>query len=337
MRLAQVVPRFEPQGEGVSAYASCLATALGPACLGDVRYVTGHDLRLESAAGTLDDVASPGGYDLILLHYVGYGFQTRGVAWKLAESWERLRRSSTPDGPRMGVVFHEVAAFGPPWRSSFWLRPLQRSVARRILRASDLAVTSVERYRDLLRSLDATRPVEVVGIPSTIGEPDEVPELSAREDRLVVFGSSGVRARAWGAYRVDLAAAARTLGVREIVDVGVDVGAPDRLEGVPVVRRGVVEAAAISGLLARARGGFLAYPPDFLGKSTIFAAYAAHGVVPVCAWRGRGARPSGADDPWVASDGIRDPSEVAHRALEHYAARNLSRHAEIWRRLMERR
>lgn len=335
MRLAQVVPRFEPQAEGVSAYACCLATALEPARSGDVRYVTGHDLRLESAARTLDEVASPGRCDLILLHYVGYGYQSRGVAWELARSWERLRRFSTPDGPRLGVVFHEVAAFGPPWRSSFWLRPLQRSVARRILGASDLAVTTVERYRDLLRSLDATRPVEVVGIPSTIGEPDEVPELSGREDRLVVFGSSGVRARAWGTYRADLAAAARALGTREIVDVGVDVGAPDRLEGIPVVRRGVSEAAAISELLGRARGGFLAYPPDFLGKSTVFAAYAAHGVVPVCAWRGRGARAPGSDDPWVTADGIRDPSEVAHRALAHYATRNLSRHAGIWHQLME--
>jgi hypothetical protein len=34
-------------------------------------------------------------------------------------------------------------------------------------------------------------------------------------------------------------------------------------------------------LLQRARFGFVAYPLDFIGKSGVFAAYAAHGVVPI--------------------------------------------------------
>ena len=37
----------------------------------------------------------------------------------------------------------------------------------------------------------------------------------------------------------------------------------------------------MSELLQRTRFGFVAYPLDFIGKSGVFAAYAAHGVVPI--------------------------------------------------------
>jgi hypothetical protein len=37
----------------------------------------------------------------------------------------------------------------------------------------------------------------------------------------------------------------------------------------------------VSELLQRTRFGFVAYPPDYIGKSGVFAAYAAHGVVPI--------------------------------------------------------
>src|SRR5262249_21374532 len=39
--------------------------------------------------------------------------------------------------------------------------------------------------------------------------------------------------------------------------------------------------AAVSELLERTRFGFIAYPLDFIGKSSVFAAYSAHGVVPI--------------------------------------------------------
>ena len=38
--------------------------------------------------------------------------------------------------------------------------------------------------------------------------------------------------------------------------------------------------------------GFVAYPAPFLPKSTVFAAYCAHRVLPVCAWPSRGAESS---------------------------------------------
>jgi hypothetical protein len=59
---------------------------------------------------------------------------------------------------------------------------------------------------------------------------------------------------------------------------------PSVIGACPVRVRGLLPAGEVSGLLADSRAGFLAYPPAFLAKSTVFAAYAAHGVAPVCAW-----------------------------------------------------
>src|SRR5205814_809339 len=51
--------------------------------------------------------------------------------------------------------------------------------------------------------------------------------------------------------------------------------------GTPIISKGVLPRNAVSELLQRARFGFVAYPLDFIGKSGVFAAYAAHGVVPI--------------------------------------------------------
>lgn len=334
MRLLQLVPRVAPEQEGVSGFAAALG--------GVLRAEAGHDSTIAAP-----NFASPSGLGIfgdtadepaaVLLHYVGYGYEARGVPRRLARAWESAQIEGRRRGVRFGVMFHEVVAFGPPWRSSFWLHPLQRRIARRILEAADTAVTSLERYRRLLGALEPTMDVEVIGIPSTIGEPTTVSDFERREPRLVVFGSSGVRRRTWGAHREDLAAASRALEVEEIVDVGVEAGAPESLDGRRVLRLGVVPSLEISDLLGRSRGGFLAYPPDFLGKSTVYAAYAAHGVVPVCAWRGRQARRTRPDEPWTTPDGKIDPRTVATLARTHYATRSLARHAAAWRRLLEPR
>jgi hypothetical protein len=277
--------------------------------------------------------------DAVLLHYVGYAYHPRGVPSRLVAAIEAARRRWV--GVRFGVMFHEVAAFGPPWRSSFWTRPAQLRLARRLLAASDGAATSLERYRDLLvgRRGAGGSEVGVLPIPSTVGEPVALPEWPSRPRRLVVFGSAGVRRRAWERERRALEAAVRAAGVEEVVDVGAAAGAPAACGGVPVRVLGVVEAARVSDELAAARFGFLAYPPDYLDKSTIYGAYLAHGLVPVCAWsgpRGRGPAPA---EAWLraTAGGIEPRAEhlaAANRAREAYSARSVSRHAALWRALL---
>ncbi len=86
----------------------------------------------------------------------------------------------------------------------------------------------------------------------------------------------------------------------------------------------------MSAILLGCYAGFLAYPPPFLAKSTVFAAYCAHGLVPVCAWPRPGREPSAAGERppfWAPGEQPppADPAELAARARAWYAGHDLER------------
>ena len=312
MTVYQIVPHLPPPFEGIGTYASALAGALAERGVG-TRFVTGERRTPEALLEGLQ------GSTTVLLHYANYGYQSRGCPLWLAEGLDRWH---TP-GRRLVTFFHEVWASGPPWRSSFWLLPVQKRLAARVARLSAALATSLERYQEMLGG-----GAEVMPVFSTVGEPAVVPPLAERARRIVVFGGAGVRRRAWGRFLPDLERAVRSLGAEEICDVGPPVEVPATAGGVPVRRLGVLPPEGVSALLLGSAAGFLAYPPDFLPKSTIFAAYCAHGVAPVCAWDGA---PSG--PLWWSGSG--DPQAVASAARDWYAGHSLARQAERFQSLLD--
>lgn len=346
MRIVQIVPRLAPPPEGVGGYAEALAGALRGRGV-ETRFVVGdptwEGLSEELAASPvaartagalieeLDGAA-------VLLHYVSYGYERRGCPLWLVEALARWRRGGRER--RLVTVFHEVYATGPPWRSSFWLSPLQRKLAATLARESAALATSLELYGRLLRPWARGKKVAVLPVFSTVGEPAEAPPLGERSRRMVVFGSAGVRGRAYSRALPALAAACAALEIEEILDAGAAASPPPPAEvgGAPVRQLGVVPAPELSGLLLGSMAGFLAYPPGFLAKSTIFAAYCSHGVLPVCSWH-RAApreepeegrhywRPEGARAP-------RDPQKIAAQARSWYAGHSLAYHAESYRELL---
>ena len=75
---------------------------------------------------------------------------------------------------------------------------------------------------------------------------------------------------------------AHALGIQEIIDIGPrTLPAPAEVAGIKVRTTGYLPQAEVSRILSTCRAGFLDYPSDVLGKSTVFAAYCAHGVAPV--------------------------------------------------------
>ena len=276
--VVQIVPRLPPPAEGLGGYALALAGALD-------RYhgVASRFLAAASSprnAGALCDLldATPG--LPVLLQYAGYGYQSRGCPGWLLNGLEAWKRGS-PDR-RLVTFFHEVHAMGPPWRSSFWTSPVQRHLAARLTRLSDATATSLDLYAGLLRRWGPRRDPVVLPVVSNVGEPAVAPPLSARAPRLVVFGGAGNRSKIYGRHLAELAAVCRTLGLTEVADVGPPVALPAAAGEAPIVRLGLLSEGEASSALLAARAGFLAYPAAFLGKSGVFAAYAAHGVAPVC-------------------------------------------------------
>lgn len=319
--VAQIVPELPPAIGGVAGYAAALAGALEERAGWTTRFLV---------PGPMDLARELAGDGTLLLHYANYGYERRGCPAALIDGLARWK-AGRPGG-RLVTVFHEVYASGPPWRSSFWLSPRQRRLAARLARLSDRLLTPLALYAGLLARLVPGARAAVAPVFSTVGEPPGAPEWNGRAATLIVFGGAGARARAYGELRPALAAACRELEIAEILDVGPDAGAPGRLDGVPVRTLGVLPAAEVGARMLAARAGFLAYPPPFLAKSTIFAAYCAHGLVPVCAWKSSG---DGPEPPpfWRPGDAA-DPAAVAAAAGAWYRGHSLARQAELYAGLL---
>jgi hypothetical protein len=330
----QIVPRLPPPPEGVGSFAVSLADALSDRHGIASRFAAvaadpgGLKKSLDKALDESLDADLP-----VLLHYAGYGYQKRGCPGWLADGLRAWRRRG---GRRLVTVFHEVYASGPPWRSSFWLSPLQRRLAAEIARQSDGLVVSLEIYRRLLRRLVPEKEAELLPVFSTVGEPAAVPPLAERRRRLVVFGGPGARARAYGPLAPHLAAACRSLGLEEICDVGA--GEAPVPAGLPVRRLGEMAGGDLSRLLLGSFAGLTTYAPPFLGKSTAFAAYCAHGLLPVCAPEAAGEGDPRLPPFWPAG-GVAVPAigalqETADRARAWYAGHAVGRHAARMRELL---
>jgi hypothetical protein len=299
--MIQVVPRRAAEPNGVADYALALAhtlrayggansvflsgtpTADAMPVEGDWKIVCVPKREAQILADTVQLLSAETNARAVVLHFSGYGYQKRGVpVWLVhgLQIWSR-HAGRVP----LLTIFHELyATDGRPWQSSFWLSPLQKHIARSILNLSSAAITPTDLYRKLLsewRDGDATE-ITLMPVFSNVGEPGCGPAPCARTAAAVVFGLAGVEDYVFGIYRSQIERIISALGIEKIFDVGPRLSAmPRTLAGAPVIPKGVLPQGAVSELLQRARFGFVAYPLDFIGKSTVFAAYAAHGVVPI--------------------------------------------------------
>ena len=246
--------------------------------------------KAQMLADTVQFLSAETNARAVVLHFSGYGYQKRGVPIWLVQG---LRIWSRGAGcVPLITIFHELYATGRPWQSAFWVSPLQKQIARTILNLSSAAITPTDLYRKRLsewRDGDAT---EITAMPvfSNVGEPGCGPAPCARTAAAVVFGLAGVENVIFGSYRPEIERIISALGIEKIFDMGPRLSAmPRTLGGVPVIAKGVLPQDAVCELLQRARFGFVAYPLDFIGKSSVFAAYAAHGVVPIVLSDKRGA------------------------------------------------
>ncbi|MBC7489307.1 MAG: hypothetical protein H7240_04280 [Glaciimonas sp.] len=215
--------------------------------------------------------------ELCVLHYSGYGYAKRGAPlWLLNKA-----QADRPNIKIFGVFFHELYAFGPPWKSAFWVSPLQRRIARRLAEMSDFWITNREGSARWLRRFAGEKPHAVLPVFSNVGE---TPVYSnERIPKIVVFGSASLRMATYRAAGEALFSWAHEQGL-ELHDIGPTIDDSvlvQALHGAGVVLHGRLEAAEVSKQLSNAMFGVLAYPLDYVAKSGVFAAYCAHGVCPI--------------------------------------------------------
>lgn len=269
--MSQVITFVVPVGSGgVRDYADIMANGLRE---------KGFDARVfawsQNDADALD--AHIAASDCIYLQYSGYGYAKRGAPlWMLLHLQSRRAKIK-----RFGVFFHELYAFGPPWGSAFWLSPVQRHVAAGLARLADFWMTNRELSARWLISHAPDVPHVTLPVFSNVGEfPTYNP---ARDNSIVVFGSAPLRMKTWTAAGMALFDWTRQHGL-ELHDIGTplkDPGLSARLEQHGVIRHGRLGTEQISRILGSAKFGLLAYPVEYVTKSSVFAAYCAHGVAPV--------------------------------------------------------
>lgn len=296
-----IVPRLPPVIDGVGDYAMSLARELresysinssflvgDPTWVGEGK-VEGFSVSklTERKVAALNDVLPQHQDATVLLHYGGYAYARRGCPDWLVEGLTSWRNEYAQR--RLITIFHELYASGPPWTSSFWLSRWQRNLTAQLARLSDRSLTSRAFYAELLRKMGG----HAEGLPvfASIGEPAESPKpLSARRRRLVVFGTRGRRALVYRRSAADLNRVCRALAIEEVWDIGRDMDLdPSRLIDAPVVLRGGMPGHEVQEILLDSIAGAIDYPADMLGKSTIFAAYCAHRMIPLVAGYGEDA------------------------------------------------
>lgn len=288
--LAAGISWKEPQGE----------TEFPVERLGSLQSGALLDAILRSDAGT------------VYLHVSLYGYQKRAVPWWLMRAV--LKLSTMKKRPRIVTMFHELFSSGSVRTSSFWLQPLQKIILRSLARCSDAIRTNREAYAAWLREAVRSTGQRVTRMPvfSTFGEPASLTPCSSRPPWMMMFGggihdgtdSSRTLARA--------AEIAQKNGIEVIhlFGTGKDAAPGDQTLGVKLQRHGRISSAEISDIMRQCRIGYNAYHPLYLGKSTIFNSFAAHGLTVITAGEGL---------PSTLPDGLRLGTELI--AAESYASK----------------
>lgn len=353
--IVAIVPRLPPAIDGVGDYAFHLARQLridrgidthfiiGDPTWSGVSQLDGFHVTKVAARSTttlLSQLAQAHPKSPILLHYVGYGYAKRGCPTWLVRGLEARKRQYQQ--AHVVTMFHEISASGPIWTSAFWLAAWQRQLAARLVKVSDRLLTSKQLYAEILQHIvvkqdalqhDRKLPIPALPVFSSIGEPETVLPLANRQPTLVVFGRRASRLRVYQHCQPALTQACRQLGISRIVDIGPALGIDiPTLGDMPITVLGEQPASEVSRILTTALAGFIDYPTDFLGKSTIFANYCAYGALPVVN-RFNGADADGLEAqthywlPDLPQDGMNviKAQAIASNAYAWYQTHNLGR------------
>lgn len=344
-----IVPRLPPLIDGVGDYAMALTKEMagtersnfeflvcdpnwkGPGVVEGFRV---HLLKTRSYKDLLSVLMSS---QKVFLNYVGYGYARRGSPLWLLKGLKKWKK--THPSNRLTTMFHELHAFGPIWTSQFWTSPLQKYIAKELMILSDHAITSKQGYAEKIEKLSHGLHRNVMSLPvfSNVGEPSIVPKFNERQNVIVIFGSPGPRKRVYENSLKELGQICQQLKIEKIIDIGKHIDeCPDKIEGIPVIKKGIQPGSEISRILSESKVGFINYPTEFLSKSGIFAAYCAHGVLPVGV-----TYPNQAIDQvrteihfWPSDIGKTITTEIAerisHEAFTWYQEHRLSVQAQIF-------
>lgn len=284
-RVVQIVPSLPPSVCGVGDHALRLGRLLSSCC--EVAYCTlqPESPELEAEFCVIPERTEAGlnvalqtlckeSPVVLILHYSGYGYARWGLCRWLLKGLE-LFLTSRPDC-RLLTMYHELWASGSLFCSSSWSFPIQKRLAKSVCRLSDRVRTNRQESCELLAgSGEKLERFTVFPVVSNFGESKELPAWKDRNRDMILFRpppygnpSSKTFWDAWQQAVVDL-------NISSTIVAGTPQPTPDH----PSIEKiGFITEADSFELLQRCRYSMIEYYPGYFAKSSILAAYAAHGV-----------------------------------------------------------
>jgi hypothetical protein len=291
--ILHVVPRLSPPACGVGDYADLLANELAAqtgmsSCFllpksssSKTHSEKGFQIYpLERSSLIPVSASEVKSYSGLILEYSGYGYAKRGAPIWLVKAARKFR-SENPN-IRWITMFHELYASGPITSSAFWMRPIQKWVVRELCILSDVARTSCELMHQLLVPLPGSHVTleTPLAVFSNLGEKPVYSPWRNREPNFVIFSSNLGGANPLDSFWDQLKRDLERLNVHHVTIIGKPVIAPTWSDSA-FNQPGLLSADEISQILQVSAYGYVVLSPLYLAKSGIFAAFAAHGVVPV--------------------------------------------------------
>jgi hypothetical protein len=297
------VPRTPGSFDGVGDYALTLARKLrlllgcetifaARDCTGKTQ-ADGFEVRPFDSART--SRLSGAEFDHVILHYVNYGYQARGIPFGLVPIMTDLRQACRG---HILTVFHELYASGAIWKSAFWLQRLQKRIARTLAQLSEVCVVSSEAMlRDLGRLASGVKGI-VHPVLSNFGEPNLSAGQFLQRDphRWAICGGTALIERSLKSFGKIMNKIPEEIAPQQLsVFGGNDNSTISSLLlecGIQTDYRPRINSVDASSILSASSFLWLDYfgrpdvPMEFVLKSTAFAAACAHGVVPIFPHRG---------------------------------------------------
>lgn len=297
----QIIPRLPGTLDGVGDYALNLAKALHAYDGRKTVFIVAQRTAVASSegfrviSGLSESSFEAGGEecDDVILHYVNYGYQERGVPFSLRTFARRLRQQLRG---RWLTNFHELYAWGPPWKSAFWLRPVQVKIARDLIDISDACFVSNPTIEQAIREYDSSQKTYLAPVLSNLGEPKLIDFSDLSPRKWAICGGTVLVARSLASFQHIQGAIPASYAPRQLEVIGgrdnrttrdlvesVNNGAP----GLTCHYHPEVRPERASELLSQCSFAWLDYFgagkmwPGMILKSGSFAACCAHGVVPV--------------------------------------------------------
>lgn len=293
--LVVITTRLSPQVCGIGAY-SWLLHRHWPGSRPSVRFLVIDDAaqsikeldhpaiaEFNSRPGALARELNHAGPADILLHYAGRAYHRYGCPWWLPSvlaGWKKR----FPSG-RLMVLFHELPGSFPVTSRHYWIDMCNRRVIRKLATVADALITNTAEHANKLKNISERTDIHWFPVPSNIPVEAKVSTARVRTE-FIIFGLPFGRWQILQMFDEEIRSWSESGHLTKLHLVGppdekFETRADELINAWRhpdvVTRHGMLPAAEVSRLLARAQFSLANANIDNWSKSTVFMAFASHG------------------------------------------------------------